>query len=110
MKIVYKASKLNLKFYSTTTLDKTQLLVCASDLKVDKSGNLPVDSLDAIKSSSPIIINIKNLQVFKGVKKESQSSLMYHYRSILKLQNGGKVEASMKVLKPEFRDSYLSVS
>lgn len=68
------------------------------------------DLFENIKSSTPIIINIKNLQVFKGVKKESKSCLMYHYRSILKLQQGGKVEASMKVLKPEFRDSYLSVS
>lgn len=90
--------------------DKSQLLVCAPELEVEKGSNLANDALENIKSSAPIIINIKNLQVFKGVRTESRSSIMYHYRSILKLQKGGKVEASMKVLKPEYRDSYLSVS
>ncbi|KAK6642747.1 hypothetical protein RUM43_004249 [Polyplax serrata] len=88
--------------------DKSQLLVCAPELEVEKGSNLANDALENIKSSAPIIINIKNLQVFKGVRTESRSSIMYHYRSILKLQKGGKVEASMKVLKPEYRDSYLS--
>lgn len=83
--------------------------MCAQeDLKIHKS--TVSNTEDYFLTSSPQIINIKHLQVFKGLKKESKSGIMYHYRSIWNHPKDGKVETSMKVLKAEYRDTYLNVS
>ncbi|KAL0279111.1 UNVERIFIED_CONTAM: hypothetical protein PYX00_000731 [Menopon gallinae] len=87
--------------------DRSRLLMCAQDdMKIHKN---PVSNPeDCFVTSSPQIINIKHLQVYKGVKKESKSGIMDHYRSIWNNQKDGRVAASMKVLKPEHKDTYLN--
>lgn len=67
------------------------------------------DPAEYLLNTPPQIINIKNLQVFKGKKKESKSCKTYHYRSMWIHQKGDRIVASMKVLKPEYRDSHLNV-
>lgn len=87
--------------------DKSRLLICAQeDLKSEKT--LVSNPAEYLLSSAPQIIDIKNLQVFKGIKKASRNGRTYHYRSLWIHQKDAKIEASMKILKPEFRDSHLT--
>lgn len=89
--------------------DKSCLLICAQeDLKSEKT--LVSNPAEYLLSAAPQIIDIKNLQVFKGIKKESRNGRTYHYRSLWIHRKDAKIEASMKILKPEFRDSHLTVS
>ncbi|XP_044265655.1 tyrosine-protein kinase hopscotch [Tribolium madens] len=86
--------------------DVSPLLLCQSD-------NLPGDSvtdtsaLRTILPTAPLCINCKDLQVFKGQRKDGSRGITMTYRSMWKVTKGKKIEVTMKVLKQESCDKYL---
>lgn len=86
--------------------DKSPLLLC-------KRENQPGDAVtdgsfaDTSLPHSPICIHTKDLQVYKGQKKEGTVGITIVYRSMWRHAKGKKVEAAMKILKNEHRDKYL---
>ncbi|XP_018575344.1 tyrosine-protein kinase hopscotch [Anoplophora glabripennis] len=86
--------------------DVSPLLLC-------KSENIVGDSLtdssnvNALMPSSPTCINCKNLQVYKGQRKEGFGGKTVVFRSMWKVTKGKKIEVAMKMLKQENPDNYL---
>lgn len=86
--------------------DQSPLLLCqpeviAGDSLTDSS------SIACLLPSAPLCINTRDLQVYKGQKKESKDGLTVVYRSMWKLTKGKKLEAAMKVLKHDHCEQYL---
>ncbi|KDR06554.1 Tyrosine-protein kinase hopscotch [Zootermopsis nevadensis] len=87
--------------------DKSNLLLC--QLESNKVAMMTAESAVAdLRTAAPQCINARNLQVYKNQKKEGHGGMSLVYRSVWKPLKGKKVEAAMKVLKQEYRDTYLT--
>jgi Janus kinase 2 len=86
--------------------DNSPLLLCRSD---NFPGESVTDSshLSTVMPTTPLCISCKDLQVFKGQKKEGSRGFTMTYRTMWKVTKGKKIEVAMKILKQESCDKYL---
>lgn len=86
--------------------DKSPLLLCRSH---NIAGDALTDSsaVHNLSSFTPLCINSKDLQVYKGQKQEGPEGITIVYRSMWRLTKGKKMEVAMKVLKHDCYEKYL---
>lgn len=86
--------------------DQSPLLLCKNN-EITGGDSLTTTIDTNLLTTSPLCINTKDLQVYKGHKKESVNGLIVVYRSMWKLTKGKKLEVAIKVLKHDNCDQYL---
>ncbi|KAF5272860.1 hypothetical protein FQR65_LT00456 [Abscondita terminalis] len=86
--------------------DKSPLLLCRNQ---DIVGDSLTDILKgySLQTFTPICINSKHLQMFKGPKKEHPEDITIEHRGIWRLAKGEKIEVAIKSLKDDFHEKYL---
>ncbi|XP_023023371.1 tyrosine-protein kinase hopscotch isoform X3 [Leptinotarsa decemlineata] len=86
--------------------DISPLLLCRNENLV---GDSLTDSsaLNVLIPTSPVCIDCRNLQVYKGQKREGSRGITTVFRSMWKVTKGKKIEVAMKMLKQEYSDRYL---
>lgn len=87
--------------------DVSPLLLCQSEKLLGDSLTDSSALISLAMPTTPVCINCKNLQVFKGQEKEGSRGLTLVYRSMWKITKGKKIEVAMKVLKQEYMEKYL---
>ncbi|RZF41575.1 hypothetical protein LSTR_LSTR000289 [Laodelphax striatellus] len=82
--------------------DDSPLLLCKTvDESVDVFGFNISGSVRDMNLNQPNCINTKQLQVYKGRKKEGHRKMTVVYRGVYKYQKNKKMDVALKVLKPE---------
>uniref|UniRef100_A0A1B6DNP3 non-specific protein-tyrosine kinase n=2 Tax=Clastoptera arizonana TaxID=38151 RepID=A0A1B6DNP3_9HEMI len=85
--------------------DVSPLLLCRSD-QSHFDGN-DDETLPLALPSSPQIINTKELQIFKGRKKECKGNMTTVYQGVWRRKKRRKVDIALKVFKPENKSDYV---
>lgn len=85
--------------------DQSPLLLCRTSNFVGEFLT-ETSALETAALGNPLIINNKDLQVYKSEKKEGSQGITLIYRGLWRVTKGKKIEVAMKVLKDEFRDKY----
>ncbi|KAB0805260.1 hypothetical protein PPYR_02230 [Photinus pyralis] len=84
-----------------------------SPLLLSRTDNIAGDSVadsTAVHSlipAQPLCIHSRDLQVYKGQKKEGKDGITVVYRCMWRLAKGKKIEVAMKVLKHDLYEKYL---
>ncbi|XP_018333328.1 tyrosine-protein kinase hopscotch [Agrilus planipennis] len=86
--------------------DNSHLLLCQNETLVGDSLT-DGSSVKGLIPSSPLCINNRDIQVYKGHKKLGSEERTMVYRSMWKLTKGKKIEVAMKILKHEYYEEYL---
>ncbi|CAG9813018.1 unnamed protein product [Phaedon cochleariae] len=87
--------------------DISPLLLCRKENIIGDSLT-DTSSVDVLlPQGSPLCISCKNLQVYKGQKREGSKGITAVFRSMWKVTQGKKIEVAMKMLKQEYSDRYL---
>ncbi|KAL1488030.1 hypothetical protein ABEB36_015403 [Hypothenemus hampei] len=89
-----------------TEYDVTPLLLCRSDTLI---GDSVTDSSALLQiPPNPVIINYKDLQVYKGQQKEGFRRISHVYKGMWRVEKGKKIQVALKYLKHDHVNNFMS--